>query len=644
MSTIETVLGWAEWIALILIGVEIVIVAWKISSEHNLSEGFRKIILATMGGVLILSLVNYFVPQVPSVIPSSVLSLPGANYLVDLAIAAFGIGAIYGGYLVAKGDLEQGFEMIGLVAVMFILMASASSLFSSPSLPTNVQLQQLTANGQSGGISLNFIADMIYFATVLPNGSQIQSLASLVDQYAGAIAVIGLIMLAIWRFLFDMETELMRYLVTIVKDIVVVAIIIAGTLSIWSGFAEIINGIIATILDNGSVQTFLNEVVAILIAWIGGAIASGYFVPFVADFSARLLEMSILAFDLALARYLIISAAVALAPILAALWLWPPLRRAIDFIANFVLGMAIGGILAAGAIYILANSGVITGLALAFAPLTMGILPWTTGIAFGGIGASGGGGIIGKSLPKASPSSSGSGGSLTTILQNTKQQQIPQTTTLNRPTTQPIPQPSTPSNTTSQPQIGTPSSPIYQPSPIIPPSSATQSSQSPIQSLKNAIIPPTLQRVMNRQSIQTQAPIGQIKQSIPSGFKPQQIQPPKMGSLSRAHQSVVIGNTGYGLGLRLTPSKVPLGTVIRQGNLSGTQIGKATSPAIANVTAQETRFHAFLDALKQNAKLFAKHFDMSLQRRLGISLSSFRPNYQNVALVRPRPRKASNKP
>jgi len=79
---------------------------------------------------------------------------------------------------------------------------------------------------------------------------------------------------------------------------------------------------------------------------------------------------------------------------------------------------------------------------------------------------------------------------------------------------------------------------------------------------------------------------------------------------------------------------VPLGTVIRQGNLSGTKIGKATSPATenrkigkatspatANVIAQETRFHAFLDALKQNAVLFARHFDMSLQRRLGRSIS-----------------------
>jgi len=74
------------------------------------------------------------------------------------------------------------------------------------------------------------------------------------------------------------------------------------------------------------------------------------------------------------------------------------------------------------------------------------------------------------------------------------------------------------------------------------------------------------------------------------------------------------------------------------------EIGKATSPATANVIAQETRFHAFLDALKQNAILFARHFDMSLQRRLGISWSSVRPNFQNVSLARPRTRKAGINP
>nr|WP_011229460.1 hypothetical protein [Sulfolobus sp. NOB8H2]CAA09148.1 hypothetical protein [Sulfolobus sp. NOB8H2] len=597
MSAVYTILGYAEWIALVAIGIEIIIAAWKISAEHNLGEGFRKLILASAGGVLILSLVNYFVPQVNSVIPSSVLSLPGANYIADLAVAAFGVGAIYAGYLIAKGDLEHGFEMVGLVAVMFILMASASSLFSSSSLPTNVQLNQLTANAQSNGISLNFIADIINFATILPSGGPINSLASLVDQYASAIAVIGLIILAVWRFLFDMETELMRYLVTIVKDIVVVAILIAGSLSIWSGFAEIINGIIAVILNSSSVQNFLNIVIGTLIGWIAGGIASGYFVPFLADFTSALLEMSIIAFDLALARYLIISAAVALAPILAALWLWPPLRRVIEFVAYFVLGMAIGGIIAAGAIYILASSGIVSNLVATFSPFVMGILPWTTGIAFGGIGASSGG-IITRGLPRGSVNN---GGSSVTVLQNTKQQQIPQTTTLNRPTIQ-VPQQS-----------------------------------SLLQSVKNTIIPPTVQRIMNRDTIQTQAPIGKVSSALPSGFAAKEVNNPNpVIKPLPAHTNVNIGSTTYGTGMRLTPNNAKIGTIVSQGRIGGNNIAGASSNATANVIAQETKFHAFVDALKQNTLLFARHFDMSLQRRLGISPSMFRSTTnQDVRLNRP---------
>jgi hypothetical protein len=37
----------------------------------------------------------------------------------------------------------------------------------------------------------------------------------------------------------------------------------------------------------------------------------------------------------------------------------------------------------------------------------------------------------------------------------------------------------------------------------------------------------------------------------------------------------------------------------------------AKSDAKVNVTAQETKFHAFVDTLKQNALLFLRQFDMS---------------------------------
>jgi hypothetical protein len=591
MGTVETVLGWVEWLVLVLIGLEIVIAGWKVASEHNIGEGFRKLILATAGAVLILAFVNYFVPQVPSAIPSAVLSLPGAQYLVDLAVASFAIGAIYGGYLVAKGDLERGFEMLGLVAVMFVLMSSASSLFGSSSLPLNVQLNNITANANKGGISLNFLGDMIYFATVLPspsNSPAMGDLFNLVNQYATAVAVIGLIILVVWRFLFDNEIELMGYLVSIVKDIAIVAILISGALDIWAGFSEIVNGLTAAILDSSQVQTFLNQMVLVIIGWVAGALASGYFVPFVADFVAGLLEMSVFAFDLSLARYLLISAVVALAPVLAGLWLWPPLRKVVNFLAEFVLGMAVGGLIASGAIYILSDSGWLTGLALAFAPLVLGVVPWATGIAFGGVGSAGGG-IF--SMPKGSSSASQGQPSGSTTLQSTKQQSVPQQTTLYKPTTQQVPQP-------------------------------TQAQGSGASSW----LPPTVQRVLNRGTIQTQAPIGQVGSSVPSGYSAQ-VQMPNVGAPSRAYQSVTLGSTGYGTGLRLLPKNASLGTVVSQGRVGGNNIAGASSSAVANVVARETRLHALGEALKNNAVLFLRQFDASLQRRLGISSGSVRPSY-----------------
>jgi hypothetical protein len=134
---------------------------------------------------------------------------------------------------------------------------------------------------------------------------------------------------------------------------------------------------------------------------------------------------------------------------------------------------------------------------------------------------------------------------------------------------------------------------------------------------------------MNRQVIQTQAPIGQVKSSIPSGFKAQ-INPPKPFPPLPTNSNVRVGNTTYGTGIRLLPAGMKLDTLISQGKIGGNRIAEANSSAIADVTAQETKFHAFVDALKQNALLFLRHFDMSLQRRLGISMSSIRPNYTTL--------------
>jgi hypothetical protein len=51
--------------------------------------------------------------------------------------------------------------------------------------------------------------------------------------------------------------------------------------------------------------------------------------------------------------------------------------------------------------------------------------------------------------------------------------------------------------------------------------------------------------------------------------------------------------------------------LISQGRVGGNNIAGAKSDAKVNVTAQETKFHAFVDTLKQNALLFLRQFGMS---------------------------------
>lgn len=420
------------------------------------------------------------------------------------------------------------------------------------------------------------------------------------------------------------------------KDIVIVAILISGALSIWNGFAEIVNGIINTMLDDPSVNAFLETVIGVFITWIGLAIGSGYFVPFVANLTAGLLEMSILALDLALSRYLIISAAVALAPILAALWLWPPLRRVVEFVASFVLGMAIGGIIAAGAIYILANSGILSGLAAAFAPLTIGILPWIAGIAFGGIGASGGG-FLTKNLPRGSSTRTENGGSSGSVnLQNTKQQQIPQTTTLNRPTAQPIPQPSTPNNSTlqnSQPNV--PNNSTAQPQPMTPSSPKTPIKSTPLS---------TPLSVPRRPATPIKStPLSVPKSSIPMTSNRPATQPQITSSNSTASnpQTAMPSSTSL-------QQKIPASNSTSQSITSTSPVPlpptKTLNSTTGGIVTQESKFHAFLDRLKQNARLFLRHFDASLQERLGISWSSIRPNLQDAKLARPATTQAGKNP
>src|SRR5579875_3888766 len=83
-------------------------------------------------------------------------------------------------------------------------------------------------------------------------------------------------------------------------------------------------------------------------------LVTGYFVPELATLGADLLFALILAFALAFIRFVVIGAAVGLAPILAVLWLFPPFRKVVTFFAEVVIGLIISGIFASAVLVLIA--------------------------------------------------------------------------------------------------------------------------------------------------------------------------------------------------------------------------------------------------------------------------------------------------
>ena len=307
------VLGMAEWLALAVLALELIIAGIKIALEHDINEGFKRVLHISVGLTLAIAVVN-FITGNNFASGLTALGIPSnaAQYINDIAIAAFVIGALYAGYIISKGDLEHGFELAALLGVMFVILSSASDIVSQV-VPGSASLKNLIDqppptlnNGPSiDGISLNFLQDIAVFATALPTFPTNSSPFAYLNQFAAAVAIVGLIMLAVWKFLFDMETELMRYIVTIVKDLVIVAIISVGFLDIWDGFADVVNGLIYFMFNHG-INGFLNNIAEAFVAWIGVAVASGYFVPFIADSTANLFAILVFAADLAAARYFLI--------------------------------------------------------------------------------------------------------------------------------------------------------------------------------------------------------------------------------------------------------------------------------------------------------------------------------------------------
>ena len=424
LSTVETVLGWAEYFIIIVAAAEMIIAGWR-ASHGEIREGFNKTFWAIAGVAAMLTIVNL---AVNSISLGPLNSLPGSNYIYALGVLAVGVGAVYGGYLLVKNELEQGMEMMMIAIIIAILMSSASSLFPGAAQ----QLQQIIDQGQQ--VSFN---NLFYLITALPNQNApgwgaVDQVFNEIQPLAEALLIVAFAVLAAWKFLFEGESELFNYLSSVLKDLAIALIVIFGAVDLYNMFADIVNGIAYYLGNNMGGINFINDALGGTVAFAATAAATGYFVPYIADFVGNITDVILFAIDLAALRYAVVAMLAAFAPLFAVLYLFPPTRKIAHYALDIFIGMSLGGLIAgAAAVMMNAVIGNIVNISIAgnniadifLGPIMMAIIPYivplftlTGGGGFFGGGRGGRGSSSSSSTSNSAQSSTGSGTTSTTIL------------------------------------------------------------------------------------------------------------------------------------------------------------------------------------------------------------------------------------
>jgi len=184
------------------------------------------------------------------------------------------------------------------------------------------------------------------------------------------------------------------------KDVVVVAAVIFATPYLYNAFALLINQVAFNILGMAPTGVIITHSMGLIIL----GLVTGYFVPELAALGADLLFALILAFALAFIRFVVIGAAVGLAPILAVLWLFPPFRKVVTFFAEVVIGLIISGIFASAVLvliaYVVAGDPSLTSIFVGIiTPVITMILPEV--LTFGVMGMIPGMGGLSSALQRA---------------------------------------------------------------------------------------------------------------------------------------------------------------------------------------------------------------------------------------------------
>jgi len=184
-----------------------------------------------------------------------------------------------------------------------------------------------------------------------PFSTPLQNLYSFVAYYA--IGFVGLFVLGdvLWIFFWEGAEDVWEKIIRIAKEVIVVLIVIYAAPYLYSIFAGIVNQLASYLVNSGDPSVFYYS--AITLSLLGALV--GPFDTEIGVFGGILLFSLLLMIVFAFVRYLAIGALLITTPILAVFWLFPPLRRVVDFIAEIILGFAVGGLIVAAILAFLGN-------------------------------------------------------------------------------------------------------------------------------------------------------------------------------------------------------------------------------------------------------------------------------------------------
>ncbi|BFI75387.1 hypothetical protein [Sulfurisphaera ohwakuensis] len=373
LQTLVNYLAYFGWIA-VFAGI---IASAILIALGRTAEG-KKIIFGTAAGAFILA---FGWTIITSVIPSQSYDIPGWNEISYVIYAAAAFSTIFAAIELIRGNGREGLGyFLTAIALIFILNYGPTIFGVNNVSLTPPQVNAVFGIGIPGtsfqlGVPVQWLIDM-------PNAKQItsinvdgQAVYQFVENIAFGVLTIALLGDIIWT-LWQKE-DVFETLKDTAKDAAAAVLLIVAMPSIYQIFATVINYIANSLIQPvaGTITTMGDAAAAL----IGAGFAGGFFVPALADIASDILFSLAIAGMLAAIRFFAIAAALILFPIFMALWVFPPLRGAVKFLVEFVLGMAFSGIIAAGLFLTLlsigtSNAGYAAILYLA-SPVLYGFLP-----------------------------------------------------------------------------------------------------------------------------------------------------------------------------------------------------------------------------------------------------------------------------